>query len=380
MALFEKKKKYFAAIDKGQKKWFPIVSNYIKVSQVMNKSFLHKSFKTFIAIAIAFSGVLSIATLQQTKVEAAQVRSYIDLTLQAATSPATIAAQPEVNASTADEFYISYLASASEFAIGNTVTITVPTAFTGLALCSASTTNSDGSGGADGALVLSGNTFTYTYTAVTTTAVATGVEFCFAGTTPAANGNYSVSISDTNDSDTSAALIYVGTTAAADTNDVTVTATVPVVLSLSIRNPSTTANTNSCALGVLNPASINTCSYRIAAGTNGSAGMSVGAVSDGVLDSGANTINDVADGAVTAGSEEHGVTLTAGTGWTLTTPFNAGDDPITTTQQEIQDRASVVDDSNTANWTTVTHRASITSATATGAYDEVITYRAYYTP
>ncbi len=342
--------------------------------------YLNKSLKFIVALILCLSGIFSLATIKENKVEAAQVRSYIDLTLQAATNPATISAQPEVNASTADEFYISYLASASEFAIGNTVTITVPTAFTGLALCAVSTTNADGTGGADGALTLSGNTFTYTFSAVTTTAVATGVEFCFAGTTPAANGNYSVSISDTNDSDTSAALIYVGTTAAADTNDVTVTATVPVVLSLTIRNPSTTANTNSCALGVLNPASINTCAYRIAAGTNGSAGMSVQAVSDGVLDSGANTINDVADGTVTAGSEEHGVTLTAGTGWTLTSPFNSGDDPITTTQQEIQDRTSVVDDSNTATWTTVTHRASITSATATGAYDEIITYRAYYTP
>lgn len=336
--------------------------------------------RLFVALAIVLSGFVSIASFAGQHVEAAEVRSYIDLTLQAATNPATIAAQPEVNASTADEFYISYIASATQFAAADIVSITVPTSFTSLALCAASTTDADGSGGADGALTVNGNTFTYTFTGATTTATTTGVEFCFAATTPAANGNYSVSVSSNNDNDNSAALIYVGATAAANTNDVTITATVPVVLSLTIRNPTTTANTNSCALGVLNPASVNTCSYRIAAGTNGSGGISVQNVADGLLDSGANDINNVADGAVTAGSEEHGVTLTAGTGWTLTAPFDAGDDPITTTQQEIQDRNTSVDDSNTATWTTVTHRASISTATATGSYDSVITYRAYYLP
>ncbi len=335
--------------------------------------------RLFSAFSIALSGLAFVASFTA-KVEAAEVRSYIDLTAQPATNPATISSQPEVNASTADEFYISYIASATEFANTDIVSITVPTSFTALALCGTSTTDADGSGGADGALTLNGNIFTYTFTAATTTATTTGVEFCFAATTPAANGNYSISISSNNDNDNSAALIYVGTTAAADTNDVTVTATVPVVLSLTIRNASTTANTNSCALGVLNPASVNTCAYRIAAGTNGSAGMSVQAVADALLNSGGNDINNVADGTVTAGSEEHGVTLTAGTGWTLVAPFDTGDDPITTTQQEFQDRNTAVDDSNTATWTTVTHRASISTATATGSYDMVATYRAYYLP
>ncbi len=338
--------------------------------------------KTLIAFAIALSGFVALVSIETSKVDAAEVRSYIDLTGDSApgVAPATVTTQPEINASTADEFFISYQASATQFAAANTITIQIPTAFTSPALCAASTTDADLDSTPDGAVTLNGNTFTYTFTAATTTAVTNGVEFCFAATTPAANGNYSVSISDTNDNDNSAALIYVGTTAAADTNDVTITATVPVVLSLTIRNASTTANTNSCALGVLNPASVNTCAYRIAAGTNGSAGMSVQAVADALLNSGGNDINNVADGTVTAGSEEHGVTLTAGTGWTLTAPFNAGDDPITTTQQEIQDRATIVDDSNTANWTTVTHRASITSATPTGSYDQIVTYRAYYTP
>lgn len=316
------------------------------------------------------------------KVQAAEVTSYIDLAADASplVAPATITTQPEVNASTLSNFYISYDTSATEFAAANTITIQLPTAFTTPALCASSTTDADLDTTADGAVTLVGNTFTYTFTAATTTAAASGVEICVRATTPAANGNYSVSISDTNDVDNSAALIYVGTTAAAGTNDVTITATVPVVLSLSIRNATTTALTNSCDLGVLNPASVNTCAYRIAAGTNGTAGMRVEVVADGLLDSGANDINNVADGAVTAGSEEHGVTMTAGTGWTLTAPFDAGSDPLTTTQQEFESRATVVDDSVATNWTTVTHSASITSATATGGYTQIATYRAYYLP
>lgn len=344
---------------------------------------LRNSVQILVAFVLAIGGTISLISIDGAKVQAAEVRSYIDLTGDAAplVAPATITSQPEVNTSTATNFFISYAASATQFANTNTITITLPTAFTSPATCTPTpTTDADLDTTADGALTINGNTFTYTFTGATTTAVTNGVEICVRATTPAANGNYSVSISDNNDSDNSAALIYVGTIAASDTNDVTVTATVPVVLTLTIRNPSTTANTNACALGVLNPASINTCSYRIAAGTNGAAGMSVQAVADALLDSGANDINNVADGTVTTGSEEYGVTLTAGTGWTLTTPFNSGDDPITTTQQEIEDRASVVDDSNTATWTTVTHRASITSATPTGAYNQIVTYRAYYTP
>lgn len=311
---------------------------------------------------------------------AANVTAYIDLTGQLATAPSTISSQPEVNASTADEFYISYVASATQFAISNTITINVPGTFSALATCASPTTDADGDTTPDGSLGLAGSTFTYTFSAVTTTATTTGVEICFAATTPAANGNYSIAISDTNDNDTSAALIYVGTTAAADTNDVTVTATVPVVLSLAIKSPTLTTNINTCALGTLTPGAVNTCAYRIAAGTNGTGGMNVQNVADALLNSGGNDINNVADGTVTAGSEEHGVAVTAGTGWTLVSPFDAGDDPITTSQQKFQSASAAVDDTSTATWSTVTHKASITSATATGVYDQIVTYRAYALP
>lgn len=344
---------------------------------------IQNTFRILVSLVIALGGTVTLISLGSNKVKAAEVRSYIDLTGDSTpnVAPATVTTPPEVATSTATNFFVSYAASTTQFAAANTITITLPAAFTTPVTCTPTpTTDADLDSTPDGSLAVNGNTFTYTFSAATTAAIANGVEICVRATTPAANGNYSISISDNNDSDNSAALIYVGTIAASDTNDVTVTATVPVVLSLSIRNPSTTAITNSCALGVLNPASTNTCAYRIAAGTNGTAGMSVHVVADALLNSGGNDINNVADGTVTTGAEEYGVTLTAGAGWTLIAPFNSGDDPITTTQQEFQDRATIVDDSNTANWTTVTHRASITSSTVTGAYDQVVTYRAYYIP
>ncbi|MEO6728996.1 MAG: hypothetical protein ABIM99_03675 [Candidatus Dojkabacteria bacterium] len=328
---------------------------------------------TLILVLAPFSGLMS-------KLYAADVTAYIDLTAGPATAPATITTQPELAQSTADEFYISYIASATQFAIANTVSIVVPSSFTSLALCAVSTTDADGDATPDGAATLLGQVFTYTFSAVTTLATTTGVEICFAGTTPAANGNYNVSVSDNNDNDTSAALIYVGTAGAADTNDVTVTATVGSSISLAIKNPTTTANTNSCNLGSLNTGSVNTCAYRIAAGTNIAGGMNVQTLSDGPLTSGGNNIDNVADGAVTAGAEEHGVAMTAGTGWTLVSPFDAGDDPITTTQQKFENRTTVSDDTNTALWTTVTHKASISTATVPGVYTAIMTYRAYALP
>ena len=335
--------------------------------------------KKFVILAVLALGLSPFSVLIKS-LHAADVTAYIDLTAGPATAPATVTTQPELNTSTSDEFYISYVASATQFAAADAITIVIPTSFTSPALCGVPTTDADGDTTPDGSLALLGSVFTYTFSAGTTLATTTGVEICFSATSPAANGNYNVSISDDNDSDNSAALIYVGTTAAADTNDVTVTATVGSSISLIIKDPTTTANTNSCNLGSLNTGSVNTCAYRIAAGTNIAGGMNVQTLSNGPLTSGGNTIDDVADGTVTAGTEEHGVTMTAGTDWTLIAPFDAGDDPITTTQQKFENRATVVDDSIAATWTTVTHEASISTATVPGVYTQIVTFRAYALP
>lgn len=341
---------------------------------------LKRRFSGFALILVLASSLTFLPTLL--KVNAASVVAYIDLTLQAATAPSTISAPPEIAVSTSDEFYYSYVASSTEFASTNVITINVPSGFTGVATCAAPTTDADGSGGADGAVSVVGNTITYTFSGATTTAATTGVEICFAATTPATVGNYSINHTDTNDSDVGAALIYVG-----DDNDVTVTATVPTTLTLAIKNPSTTADTNACALGTLNPTGVNTCSYRIASGTNSASGLTVRVVADNQLNTAGDTadINDINTGVNTnidAGVEEYGAYVSAaGSAFSIETGWTAYNDIPTTADTEAEEAIvsanASVDDSSVSNWATITHGASITAATPGGSYDQIVTYRAY---
>lgn len=316
-----------------------------------------------------------------TDISAANVVAYIDLTGQPATAPSTVNSPPEVNISTAQEFFISYVTSSSEFGITDTIDITLPASFTSLTTCTSSTTNADGDAtDPDGAVNVASQTFTYTFTAVTTLANTTGVEICFKATTPGTAGNYSVSISDDNDTDVSAALIYVG-----GGNDLTVTADVGVNLQLAIKDPSTTADTNSCALGTLNPAATNTCSYRIAAGTSFGGGIEVYIIADDQLNTSVATtdVDDIADNTLDAGTEEHGIIVTDGTDFTVQAPFHASNyEEINTTAdaesaEMILDAGSATDSSNTANWSTIEHGASINTGTSTGTYDQEVTYRAF---
>lgn len=316
------------------------------------------------------------------QVNAASVVAYIDLTGQAGTAPSTVATPPELAISTADEYYYSYVASATEFAATNTITITVPSGFTSVAACAVSTTDADGDATPDGSVSVVGNTVTYTFSAATTDAATTGVEICFAGTSPSSVGNYSVNHSDTNDNDSGAALIYVG-----DDNDVNVTATVPTTLTLSIKEATTTADTNACALGVLNPTGINTCAYRVASGTNSANGLTVRVVADNQLNTAGDTadINDINTGVNTnidAGVEEYGAYVSAaGAVFTIETGWTAYNDIPTVADAEVEEAIisanASVDDSSAANWATITHGASITAATPGGAYDQIVTYRAY---
>lgn len=337
----------------------------------------------FASLSLLVFTVASLAFIPQIlKVSAANVVSYIDLTGQASTAPSTIAAAPEIATSTADEFYYSYVASASEFASTNIITISVPGSFTSVATCASSTTDADGDGTPDGSVGVVGSTITYTFSAATTTAITDGVEICFAATSPASAGNYSVSHTDTNDADVGAALIYVG-----DANDVTVTATTPTTLTLSIRNASTTALESTCSLGTLNPTGINTCSYRVASGTNSAGGLTVRVIADDQLNTAGDTadINDINTGTNTtidAGVEEHGAYVSAaGSAFTIETGWTAYNDiptaADTDTEEPIVSANNAVDDSAAANWATITHGASITAATPGGSYNQIVTYRAY---
>ncbi len=301
---------------------------------------------------------------------------YIDLNAQPATSPGTISTAPEVAVSTTDQFYLSYVASSSEFGIGDIIDVAIPFDWTGLAVCS-SPADADGDAGNDHTVALvNPQQIRYTFTAVTTSATTTGVEVCFEATTPAAPGNYSIAVSDDNDNDFGAALIYVG-----DANDVTITATVPATISLRIKEPTTTTDTNICELGVLNPASVNSCSYRIAAGTNSATGLEVFVLADDQLNTAGDTsdIDDVAGGGVvTAGNEEHGILVTLGTGYTIGGAFSeTTDELVPLVQTLILDAAAAVSDSDTATWSTITHSASVNSSSLAGAYDQIIIYRAW---
>lgn len=175
----------------------------------------------------------------------------------------------------------------------------------------------------------------------------------------------------------------------ADDNDVLITATVAPNLSLIIRNTADSADTNVCDLGELSSASVSTCDYRVAVGTNASGGLQVQITSDGDLDTaGADTIDVVVeDSTVTAGSEEYGIAITGATaggetGGAFTNPivedgdFNDDDTPIPTSATNFLSYGSAFQYTalTLTTSTLVTHRASIDSATMAGSYDQVVTY------
>lgn len=344
---------------------------------MQKKSFVFLSILSLFGLMLSpFGALLS--------VQAANVIGYVDLTQGSGPhAPATITSAPEVAVSTADEFYFSFTRDAGEYAGSETITLAVPAGFSSVVDCAVPTDDVDEDTTNDVlSITITGNAVIgwqvdYLLDAVATTTASTGgVELCIGATSPATEGNYSWSVSD--GTDAAAALVYVG-----DDNDVTVSATVPATLSLRIKEETTTTDTNVCDLGVLNPASVNSCAYRIAAGTNNSTGMEVYVLADGVLSTGAggagDTVDDAAGGdTIIAGDEEHGIRVTLGTGFTVGGSFSeTNDEAVPGTETLILDAAAAVDDSSTANWSTVTHYASVNSATVAGSYEQIVTYRAW---
>src|SRR4030043_2005916 len=115
--------------------------------------------------------------------------------------------------------------------------------------------------------------------------------------TPAA-GNYTVvyrwgtgATTDGNDAD----LLYVG-----DANVVLISGTVDPTLSL-------TLSANTCELGTLSSANIQTCNYSAAIATNASGGYTAYIKDDGNLRDGSNDVNDTSGGTIAEGTEEYGV-------------------------------------------------------------------------
>lgn len=124
-------------------------------------------------------------------------------------------------------------------------------------------------------------------------------------------------------------------------------------------------STNSIALGVLSPNNVIAADETLTITTNGN-GYTTTVVSDGNLRAAdGSDIDNVADGAVTAGSEEFGI-RTSGTGG----QYNSADTSIATSAKTIGQRATAVN----GDTLTVTFKASVAPATAYNNYSNVVTF------
>ncbi|MBD3363123.1 hypothetical protein GF362_05365 [Candidatus Dojkabacteria bacterium] len=208
-------------------------------------------------------------------------------------------------------------------------------------------------------------------------------------TNPTASGNFNFSVSvDIGGAgstyDYGAGLAYVG-----DDNDVEITAIVPPVIDMELYQTGTDSelvDPNTCSLGTLSLNHVKDCDYDLGYATNNTAGLTVQVERDGLLDDGlGNDINNVTDGAVTAGIEEYGFQITdpgAGNCYTtLTSSYDDGSD-----EEVPAGPANFFITDATCNGTTVgqsaerievSHRASMDTNTIVGSYDQLVTYTAY---
>jgi hypothetical protein len=122
---------------------------------------------------------------------------------------------------------------------------------------------------------------------------------------------------------------------------------------------------NTIDLGTLDTGSVNSDSHTITTTTNSANGYTTTIVEDGNLRSGANDMDDVADGAVTAGSEEYGIRTLGAQG-----QMNGADTAITSTAQTVASYGSSIN----ASVTTITYRVAISASTAAGTYSHTVTF------
>jgi hypothetical protein len=138
-----------------------------------------------------------------------------------------------------------------------------------------------------------------------------------------------------------------------------------------------TVNASSVSLNVFYT-SVATASHTITVTTKATRGYTVYVYDDGNLRNGADDINNVADGAVTAGSEEYGLATSAGS-QNISQDTNCPNAPytasaITTSLQNVASAGSDVTGENTTLCYAAS--ASITSPTITKAiiYTQTVTY------
>ena len=136
-----------------------------------------------------------------------------------------------------------------------------------------------------------------------------------------------------------------------------------------------TLSSNSINLGALTGASVSTQSHTISVTTNYS-GYTTRVVEDGELRYGTATIDQVGDGAVTAGAEEYGL-ATSQAGRDISQDSDCGNSPYTASPitGAAQSVASKNGPTYTAETTTLCYAASInTATTAAGTYQQALTY------
>lgn len=279
---------------------------------------------------------------------------------------------------------------ATSFTTGTLVTVAYDSAFSGGAALTNGDINVTGatctaSGFAAGTFLLTCGTATSGGT------ISIAINGANQLTTPATQGNYNFSIvADIGGSgttyDTGAGLAYVG-----NENEVEITAVVAPVIDLELYQQNSTSlltntppNPNTCSLGVLTIATVNTCVYDIGYGTNNAAGVTVQVIADDLLNNATADINDVADGTVTAGSEEYGFQITNnGTGCGTLTPagtYGSQDNAVPTTATDFFSNNAVCDGAASGNTTErveVTHKASVSASTPVGTYNQLVTYTAF---
>lgn len=121
------------------------------------------------------------------------------------------------------------------------------------------------------------------------------------------------------------------------------------------------------AFGSLSATAVRTSVIGMNVSASASAGYVVQVLSDGDFRNGADTINPVADGSVTIGSEEYGARSSDTT--LATSSFDTADSAFTTSFQTIADAAATI--SNDRNFVVV--KASIDALTVEGAYAQTLT-------
>lgn len=316
---------------------------------------------------------------------------YYTISLVSAAGTAVTLTPAALAANTGTDVLFTYISS-DEYQMGDSIEIVAPAGVT-VTNCAAPTTDADGDTTTDGSSLVVSQTYTYLFSDDTTDATTTGVSFCVNYEAP--TGNYALTFIDTKansaNNDFGGALLYVG-----DANVVVVSAQVQPILSFTIRNAADDGNTNSCPLGVLTPAAVSECSYRLKIGTNSSSGYVVSISSDGDLRrSGSGDVADSEDidrvtdesGTISAGTEAYGLAL-LGNSTSTSTPvtegtetgfnFSTDDSPIpiegTNGTKVLYTSTTMNDPTTLSHSALVTHRATVDTGTLTGNYQHLVTY------